>query len=115
MKQVIKMNPAKLNKRIAFEAYDPNAKDEDGYPLKEEDAWTQVKLAWASIKTLKGREFIEAQAVQAENTVRFIVRHAKDVNTKMRIIYNQRKFNIESIINDDEKNKTLTIIAKEVI
>ncbi|HHY72699.1 MAG TPA: phage head closure protein [Bacillus bacterium] len=75
--------------------------------------WVEYKKAWAKIVTVKGREFFAAAAVQNENTVRFIIRYAEEIHTDMRIIYNNRTFEIISVLNDDELNKTLTIMCKE--
>jgi SPP1 family predicted phage head-tail adaptor len=105
------MNPGKLNSRITFQEF-VSGTDPDGFPMED---WQDVKTVWAMIKTLQGREYYQAAAVQAENTTRFIIRYIKDLSTKMRISYNNRIFDIQSIINDDEKNITLTIIANEVI
>lgn len=109
--QVMTMNPAKMNKRITFQEF-VSGTDSDGFPV---ESWADVKTVWAMIKTLQGREYFAAAAVQAENTTRFIIRYTTGLNTDMRISYNNRFFDIQSIINDDEKNVTMTIIAREVI
>jgi SPP1 family predicted phage head-tail adaptor len=78
--------------------------------------WQDVKSAWAMIKTVQGREFIQAASVQGERTVRFVIRYTKGITNDMRIIHNGRVFEITAPpINDDELNKTLTIIGKEVV
>jgi SPP1 family predicted phage head-tail adaptor len=110
------MNPAKLNKRITFQVFDPNAKDSDGFPVPPEQQWSDFKTVWAMVKTLKGREYYQAAAVQAENTTRFVIRYTKGIDNTMRIKYGERIFDIVAPpINDDEKNITLTIFSKEVI
>lgn len=88
--------------------------DELGQEL--EDEWQDFKAPWATIKTMQGREYFAAATAQAENTYRFIIRYTTDVTNDMRIIYKGRVFDIiEPPINDDELNKTLTIIAKEKV
>ncbi|MDT2276122.1 head-tail adaptor protein [Paenibacillus larvae] len=73
-----------------------------------------MQTVWACIKTLKGKEFGEAST-----TLRTKIQHGlssgieKGFTSDMRIKYNNRYFDIEAIINDDEMNKTLTIHAKE--
>lgn len=106
------MNPGLLNKRITFQEY-VSGTDSDGFPIEQ---WQDVKAVWAMIKTLQGREYYAAAAVQAENTTRFVIRYTKGIDNKMRIKYGERIFDIVAPpINDDEKNVTMTIIAKEVI
>lgn len=87
--------------------------DDSGFPL---ETWADVKTAWAMIKTLQGREYFAAAAVQAENTTRFVIRYTTGIDNRMRIKYGARIFEIIAPpINDDEKYNTLTIIAREVI
>jgi SPP1 family predicted phage head-tail adaptor len=109
------MNPGLFRHRITFQQYDENATNENGFPLEENQRWQDVKTVWAMIKTLQGREYYEAAATQNENTVRIVVRFTSGINPDMRIKFKDRTFEILSVINDDEMNKTLTIIAKEVV
>ncbi|ALA12413.1 phage head closure protein [Paenibacillus larvae] len=103
------MNPGKLNRRITFQKHGETT-NENGFKT---DGWVDVQTVWACIKTLKGKEFYEASTTQNQNTTRFIIRYRKGLHPDMRIKYNNRYFDIEAIINDDEMNKTLTIHAKE--
>ncbi|AXM88461.1 head-tail adaptor protein [Anoxybacillus ayderensis G10] len=109
------MNPGLFRHRITFQQYDENAVNENGFPLEDSQRWTDVKTVWAMIKTLQGREYYEAAATQNENTVRFVIRYTSGITPDMRIKYKDRAFEILSVINDDERNIILTIIAKEVM
>ncbi|MED1419021.1 phage head closure protein [Bacillus smithii] len=109
------MNPSKLRHRITFQRYDENATNENGFPLEEDQRWQDVKTVWAMVKTLQGREYYAAATTQNENTVRFVIRYTSGINPDMRIKYKKRTFEILTVINDDELNKTLTIICKEVV
>jgi SPP1 family predicted phage head-tail adaptor len=105
------MNPALFRHRITFQSFTETT-NENGFPVQD---WTDVKTVWAMIKTLQGREYYEAATTQNENTVRFVIRYTSGINPDMRIKYKDRTFEILSVINDDELNKTLTIMAKEVM
>lgn len=84
--------------------------------LQEIESEVEYATVWADIKTMHGKEYFAAAAVQAERTSRFIIRYRDDIKTTMKINYNNRIFDIiEPPINDNEKNVTLTIIAKERI
>lgn len=102
------MNPAQFRHRINVQR-PIEAKDELG---QIETTWEDVKMIWAMIKTVQGREYVAASATQNENSVRFVVRYTKGIDSTMRIVYKDRVYEIENVINDDEMNKTLTIIAK---
>jgi SPP1 family predicted phage head-tail adaptor len=104
------MNPGQFNRRITIQS-NVETKDDLG---QIENSWQDSHLVWAMIKTVQGREYFEAASTQNENTVRFVIRYVKGINPHMRILYNDRVFEILSVINDDERNKTLTILTKEV-
>lgn len=85
--------------------------DELNNQIEEEQVFTN---AWAMIKTLKGSEYVKAGAVRGELIYRFIIHYAPGITNSMKVSYNGRTFDIiEPPINDDEMDKTLTIIAKE--
>jgi SPP1 family predicted phage head-tail adaptor len=103
------MNPGQFKNRISFEKLDGY---EDALGQYREE-WVQDVSVWCMIKTVQGREYFTAAASQSEKTYRFVIRYRSGINSTMRIKYNGRIFDIDSVINDDELNKTLTIIAKE--
>lgn len=86
--------------------------DELGQGIEQ---WQEVKSAWAAIKTMQGREYFAAASTQNENTTRFVIRYTTGIKPNMRIIYKESIYDIQSVINDDEANKTLTIIAEEKV
>lgn len=103
------MNPAHFKHQITiFEEVE--IEDDDGFKTKLP---VDVCKIWSAIKTVSGREYYSAAAIQHENTYRFIIRYREGIDPRMMINYKGRIFDIESILNDDERHKTLTIIAKE--
>lgn len=105
------INSGEFRNRIIIQHF-VSIEDELGQEVDGE--WIDLKSVWASIKTMQGREYFAAAATQAENTSRFIIRYTSGVTNDMRIVYNGRIFDIiQPPINDDELNKTLTILAKE--
>jgi SPP1 family predicted phage head-tail adaptor len=104
------MNPGKLRHRITFQSL-IELEDELGQQIGEE--WVDVKSVWSMVKTLQGREYFAAAATQAEKTVRFVIRYTTGVDETMRILYKGKPYEIIAPpINDDEVNKTITIIAR---
>lgn len=86
----------------------------------EDELGNQVEVeqifrsAWAMIKTLKGSEYLKAAAVQATKIYRFVIHYTPGITNDMKVLYDGRTFDIiEPPTNDDEMDKTLTIIAKE--
>lgn len=74
---------------------------------------------WSMIKTLKGQEIVNGDT-SMRNTSRFVVRYSKfldelfksDDVTLLEIHYRNVIYDIKSVINDDEMNKTFTIVAE---
>lgn len=113
-----KMNSGLFRHRITIQEYDADAINENGFPLPEEQKYLNVKSAWAMIKTLNDRgsayEFYEAATTHAKNTNSFVISYIPGITSDMRIVYNDRNFEILSVINDGELNKTLTLIGREL-
>lgn len=85
--------------------------DELGNQIESEET---LKSAWAMIKTLKGSEYLTAAAVQATKIYRFVIHYTPGITNDMKVLYDGRTFDIiEPPTNDDEMDRTLTIIAKE--
>lgn len=106
------MNPSHFRHRVTFQIYQ-SAENTMGDVVS---SWIDHSTRWAMIKTVQGKEFIQATAVRGESTVRFVIRYAKGITNTMQILYDGRTFEIIAPpINDDELNKTLTIMTKEVI
>lgn len=101
------MEIGKLNKRITFQAFTSTV-NENGF---EEQNWVDVKIVWASVANLSGREYFAAAAVQAETTVKFIIRYTSDLNTDMRISFQDGIYNISFIDNIKYGNAFLEVKA----
>lgn len=101
----------KLRNKIVIQQNTPST-DSFG----ERDAsWSTFATVWADIKPLTSREYWDAVQVNAESTLKFVIRYLSGVTPKMRISWDSRIFNIESIINVDERNKMIVLLAVENI
>ncbi|APM39930.1 phage head closure protein [Clostridium kluyveri] len=85
--------------------------NENGF---EEEVWEDYLTVWAAVSNLYGREYFEAAAVQAEETVKFTIRFIKDINESMMILFRDKQYNITSIDNIKYRNKYMEIKALEV-
>lgn len=85
--------------------------NENGF---EEEAWQDYKTVWASVSNLSGREYYQAATVQAEKTVKLLIRYSQELDTSMRILFKNKQYNITSIDNMKYANKYIEIKALEV-
>lgn len=72
-------------------------------------------IVYASIIPISGKEYFASKSVNAEVTHKIEMRFLSGVTPSMKIVYNNRTFNIESVINIREANKTLQLMATEII
>ena len=72
-------------------------------------------LAYASIEPIGGREYFLAQQTQSAVDYKFITRYRAGIRPDFRITWGTRIFNIQSVLNLEEKNIQLVIYAKEQV
>lgn len=88
-------------------------KDPVSGELKEE--WTEFATVWGSVEDLAGREFFDAQQVNAEITTRVKIRYLKGIKATMRIIYDDRVLEIAAPPMDpDGRKRELHLLCKGV-
>jgi SPP1 family predicted phage head-tail adaptor len=76
-------------------------------------AWSDYVVARASIEPLSGREYFSAQAEASSVSHRIRMRYVAGVTTKMRVVFDEREFEIESVINYEERNRELILMCEE--
>lgn len=103
------MSIGNLRHRITFQKF-TTIINENGFEI---EAWQDYKIVWASVSNLSGREYYQAAAIQAETTVKFLMRYFEDINTEMRILFKNKQYNITSIDNKKYENKYIEIKAFE--
>ena len=104
------MKSEELKHRITLQILE-TLTSENGFEI---ETWLDFKDLWAAVTNLHGREYFEAAAVQAENTVKFTIRYTDEIETTMRILFKGKPYNITSIDNIKYANKFIEIKAMEV-
>ncbi len=87
-------------------------KDSEGIPF---ETWTDFAAVWAAIEPLQGREFFSAQAVNAQVTTRIRIRYQAGISPTMRVSYGTRVFDIQAVIDVEERHRELQLMCQEVI
>ena len=75
--------------------------------------WTTYKWTWAQVSPLSGKEYLSNNELQSSVTGRVSMRYLAGVTTDMRINWNDRMFDIISIINTEERNRELILMVEE--
>lgn len=103
-----------LRKRLTFQT---RTQEQDSLG-QQENAWTDAFTCWGEIAPLSGRELLAAAAVQAALTHTVTVRYRPELANPravaaMRIRYGTRVFNIHASMNEDERNRLVTLSVEE--
>ena len=104
------MTIGEMRQRIAIQRVIIST-NENGYEVETPEV---IKVVWAKVSNLHGKEFFEAKAVQAENTVNFTIRYISGLDQSMQIIFQGKTYNITTIDNIKYRNEYIEIQAKEV-
>ena len=104
------MRSGNLKHKITIQSYTETQND-FGEVIK---GWSDFKTLYASITPLTAKEFFKS-GVFNEVTHKIEMRYTQGIKPKMRVLYGDREFSIESVINIREANKTLQLVCKELI
>lgn len=87
-------------------------KDELGQEVEKLEV---QKTIWASIEPLSGKEYFSAKQVNSEATIKLTIRYVESLLPHWVVQFGQRIFNIEAIINFEERNKYLQLLCSEKV
>ena len=112
------MRPVKagrMRKRVVIEFNDNTTAEAitgDGQP---EDNWREFATRWASVEPIEtsGREFREAANVAEDVTHVLRLRYLPGVTAKHRVMFGIREFEIESVVNVEERGRETVLICRE--
>lgn len=106
------MNIGKLRHRVTIQKINGFTTDAGGGRIPN---WEDVITVWANVKPLRGDEVINAQKKGTEYTHTVDIRYRPGITAQNnRIQFNARIFTIQSVINTNEQNISLSLYCKEV-
>lgn len=76
-------------------------------------SWSTFATPFASVEPLQGREYFSSSQFQAEVTTRVRLHYLSGVTAKMRVSWDGRIYNIQSIINPAERNREMQLMCSE--
>jgi SPP1 family predicted phage head-tail adaptor len=88
---------------------DSASRDSEGTPL----ALTDFSNTWAAIVVLQGRELDRAQEIVSEVTHKITIPYQANVQAQMQVQFGSRLFQIQAILNPDERNTELQLLCVE--
>ena len=106
------MRAGKLRHRIALQR---KAQTQNPITGAMVTTWVDVATVWAAVEPLSAREFIAAQAVQSDVSVRVSVRYRPGITAAMRLLHDGKTYNITGVLADkDSGREYLTLPCAEL-
>ena len=87
-------------------------KRRDGKAYPHQEAPHDYSVA-AFVSPMSGREYEESQKLRAETTYKIVTRFFRGITPLMRILYENREFEIVSVLDLNEQHTELQIVAAE--
>lgn len=87
--------------------------DEYGTPTGT-STWQDVCTVWAAIEPIQGREYVLLHSTQSELSARIRIRYRSGIKPAMRVVYGDRVFDIQAVIDTQERHIELQLMCIEV-
>ena len=104
------MKIGKLRHRVSLQSSTATA-NEFGEKIA---AWSAYATVWAEIMPLQGRELENAQQISEKCDYEIFIRYNANVLSTHRVIYGSRTFEIQAVLNINERNEKLKLICTEI-
>lgn len=76
--------------------------------------WSILNWTWGQIVPLSGRELDAARQIKSEATHEIRLRYDSGLTSEHRLLFGSRVFEINAVLNVDERNRESRILAREV-
>lgn len=105
------MEAGKLDRKITIQSFTAS-QSSYGEPVQ---TWSDYKVnIWARVEPLSMRESFFAQQVGSVATTKFTIRFFTGIEPMQRVVFAGQNYNIEAVINPDNRNRELMIIASRL-
>lgn len=104
------MQAGKLRHRVTIQERQSGSPQQSSSGAPDE-AWTTRVTAYAAIEPLRGREFLEAQAVQSQVAVRIRIRYRPGITAGMRVVKGSTVYDIQAVLNMAERDAELHLMC----
>lgn len=105
------MESGKLRHRVTIQQA-TESRDADGGVTR---TWGTFATVHAAVSPLSGREYLQADQVQAQVTHRVRIRRYPGVTPKMRVLHRSRVLNIEAVRDLDERISVMELLCREEV
>lgn len=108
-KACLALNPGELRHKIIIQTPTESSDSYGGFTA----TWATFATVWAALNPVRNREYPISLQNETRTLHKITIRYVAGLTDKMRVNFGGRIFNITSIINREERNIVLDIIAEE--
>jgi len=105
------MRAGRMRHRVTIQQQS-TTQDTYGQPA---NTWADVATVWAAVEPIRGKEYFDASQDNAETTTRVRMRYRSGITQDMRISFDSRLYNIQSIIRPREIHHEMELMCSEGI
>lgn len=109
------MQAGRLRHRVALQKPTAGSPQRTGSGAPDE-SWATVATVYAAIEPLRGREFLESQAVNSAVATRIRVRYQDAlaaIDASWRAVHGSVVYSIEAVINPNARNVELQLMCSQ--
>ena len=79
--------------------------------------WATLATVWGAVEPLQGREFLDAQQIQAEISTRIRMRYRGDitVSPEKRVVWGAHVYDVLAVIEPETRRRELVLMCKEAV
>lgn len=103
------MRAGELRKRFTIQTADEQQSPTGDISL----AWRNESKVWGKLEPVSGGESITAEQRIADTNFLITIRYWETISTRKRLKLGDRFFEIQSVLNVDERNRQMTLGCKE--
>ncbi|MFV0283721.1 MAG: phage head closure protein [Castellaniella sp.] len=103
------MKAGQLNRRIEIQEKQGGL-DEYGEPIPGQ--WTTIHTVWASIRLLSGMTAVKSNIEVSVINASVRIRYLPGITAAMRIVYDNKYYDIQAVLNDEAGRVYTDILAK---
>lgn len=106
------MQAGRLRHQVVIQSKVAGSPDRTGSGAPDK-AWTDLCTLYAAIEPLRGKEFMESQAINSAVAVRIRVRYRSGITAAMRVKHGATIYSIEAVLNPDLRNRELQLMCSQ--
>lgn len=112
MSKSLKVDPGEMRRLVEYQSYEVVDRDRNGGEIRE---WATQFTAYAAVRPLSAKELFYAGGQQGQTQYRIFMRYRPGVAQEGRLrLWDGRLLDITSVINTDERNVYLDIVAVQI-